>query len=249
MLRVSGLTKTYGGRSAVSNLSFDVPSGEIFGLLGPNGAGKTTTLKIIAGLVMPDSGNVEINSIDAAADPESARAVTAYVPDEPTLYPRLTGREFLRFIGRMRLIPAEDLEDRIAFHETLFEMGEWLDQRAETYSHGMTQRVVLSSAFLSRPKLYVVDEPLVGLDPASAETFSRMIRAAAAAGSALVLSTHTLPVAWKLCGRLGIIHRGELVEILDTTGTGTEDIQELFFRITGTSPADVHTFFAGFAGT
>jgi ABC-2 type transport system ATP-binding protein len=245
MLRVSGLTKSYGGKPAVSNLSFDVPAGEIFGLLGPNGAGKTTTLKIIAGLVMPDSGTVEIDSNDASQDPESARAVTAYVPDEPTLYPRLTGREFLRFIGRMRLIAHDDLEERIRFHEKLFDMEEWLDQRAEGYSHGMTQRVVLSSAFLSRPKLYVVDEPLVGLDPASAETFSRMVRAAAAAGSAMVLSTHTLPVAWQLCGRLGIIHRGEMVEVLSTEETGREDIQELFFRITGTSPAEVESFFSG----
>lgn len=245
MLRVTGLTKTFGGSRAVSDLTFEVSPGEIFGLLGPNGAGKTTTLKIIAGLVTADSGRVEIDGIDAAAEPEAARAVTAYVPDEPTLYPRLTGREFLRFIGRMRRIAPDDLEERIRFHERLFEMEEWLDRRAEAYSHGMIQRVVLSSAFLSRPKLYVVDEPLVGLDPASAETFGRMIRAAAAAGSALVLSTHTLQAAWRFCGKLGILHRGELVRVLDTAGTGAEDIQELFFRITGTSPADVASFFSG----
>ncbi len=248
MLKIENLSKTYGSTDAVIDLSLDIPSGEVFGLLGPNGAGKTTTLKMIPGLVVPDSGRIEVNSIDAAEDPEGARAHIAYVPDEPTIYPRLSGREFLRFTGRMRDIPPDELERRIVFNEDLFNMGGWIDSRAEGYSHGMIQRVVLSAAFIARPALYVIDEPHVGLDPATAETFNRMARAAAASGSAIILSTHTLPVAQAFCDRLGIIHEGRLIEVLRTDQLGGEDLQDIFFRITGTGPADVEDFFSGGTG-
>ncbi len=131
MLKIENLSKSYGAKHAVVDLSLDIPSGEVFGLLGPNGAGKTTTLKMIPGLVVPDSGRIEVDSIDVSVDPEGTRSRIAYVPDEPTIYPRLSGREFLRFTGRMRDIPPDELERRIAFHEELFDMGEWLDSRAE----------------------------------------------------------------------------------------------------------------------
>jgi ABC-2 type transport system ATP-binding protein len=244
MLKIKNLSKAYGDKNAVIDLSLDIPSGEVFGLLGPNGAGKTTTLKMIPGLVVPDQGCIEVNSIDTSEDPEGARALIGYVPDEPTIYPRLSGREFLRFTGRMRDIPPDELERRIAFHEELFDMGEWLDSRAEGYSHGMIQRVVLSAAFIARPAIYVIDEPHVGLDPATAETFNRMARAAAASGAALILSTHTLPVARAFCDRLGIIHEGRLIKVFRTDQIGGEDLQEIFFRITGTGPADVAGFFS-----
>jgi ABC-2 type transport system ATP-binding protein len=199
---------------------------------------------MIPGLVVPDRGHIEVNSIDASKDPERARAHIAYVPDEPTIYPRLSGREFLRFTGRMRDIPSDELERRIAFHEELFNMGGWIDSRAEGYSHGMVQRVVLSAAFIARPALYVIDEPHVGLDPATAETFNRMARAAAACGAAIILSTHTLPVAQAFCDRLGIIHEGRLIEVIRTDQIGGEDLRDIFFRITGTRPADVADFFS-----
>ena len=244
MLKIENLSKSYGGTNAVVDLSLDIPSGEVFGLLGPNGAGKTTTLKMIPGLVVPDRGRIEVNSIDISEYPEKARADIAYVPDEPTIYPRLSGREFLRFTGRMRDIPPDELEGRIAFHEELFNMGGWIDSRAEGYSHGMVQRVVLSAAFIARPALYVIDEPHVGLDPATAETFNRMARAAAASGAAIILSTHTLPVAQAFCDRLGIIHEGRLIEVIRTDQIGGEDLRDIFFRITGTGPADVAGFFS-----
>lgn len=243
ILRLESLCKSYGREPAVSDLTFDVPRGEIFGLLGPNGAGKTTTLKMISGLVVPDSGRIIVDSVDASLDSETVRSKIYYVPDEPTLYERLSGREFLRFVGRMRNIPPDVLEERIDFHENLFDMHDWLDSRAEGYSHGMTQRVVLSSAFISRPRLYVIDEPLVGLDPATAETFNRMVSAAAASGAAVILSTHTLPVAREFCDRLGIIHEGRLVSTLNTSDIGRDDLQDIFFRITGTGPAKVTDFF------
>ena len=245
MLRIEELTKSYGDKLAVDRLSLRVPKGEIFGLLGPNGAGKTTTLKMISGLVIPDSGEIFIEDVNAGKEPEKARAMTAYVPDEPNLYPRLSGREFLRFIGRMRNVPPDLLEERIDFHQQLFNMGDWLDSRAEGYSHGMTQRVVLSAAFLARPRLYVIDEPHVGLDPATAETFNRMAAAAADAGAAVILSTHTLPVAHQFCHRMGIIHEGRMVKVLRSDEIERDDVQELFFSITGTGPADVQTFFQG----
>jgi len=246
MLRLQGLSKSYGDKLAVDGLDLEVHSGEIFGLLGPNGAGKTTTLKMISGLVIPDSGSIQVDSVDALKDPERARAMTAYVPDEPSLYSRLSGREFLRFVGRMRDVPPDLLEERIEFHERLFSMEGWLDSRAEGYSHGMTQRVVLSAAFLSRPSLYVIDEPHVGLDPATAETFNRMAEAAADSGAAVILSTHTLPVAHRSCHRMGIIHEGRLVRILSSSEIPRDDLQEIFFSITGTGPADVRSFFDEF---
>ncbi|MCK4806920.1 MAG: ABC transporter ATP-binding protein [Candidatus Aegiribacteria sp.] len=244
MLKIENLSKAYGDTNAVTDLYLDIPSGEVFGLLGPNGAGKTTTLKMIPGLVVPDRGRIEVNSIDSSEDPEGLRAQIAYIPDEPTIYPRLSGREFLRFTGRMRDIPPDELERRIAFHEELFDMSEWLDSRAEGYSHGMIQRVVLSVAFIARPALYVIDEPLVGLDPATAETFNRMARAAAASGAAIILSTHTLPVARAFCDRLGIIHEGRLIEVFRTDQIGGEDLQDIFFKLTGTGPSDVADFFS-----
>ncbi len=243
ILQLEALSKTFGKTTAVCDLSLQIPAGEVFGLLGPNGAGKTTTLKMISGLVVPDSGRIIVDSVDASVDPDGVQARISFVPDEPTMYSKLSGREFLRFIGRMRNIPPDELEERIEFHEKLFDMGEWLDSRAESYSHGMTQRVVLSSAFISRPGLYVIDEPHVGLDPATAETFNRMSRAAAASGAAVLVSTHTLPVAKVLCDRLGIIHEGRLIETFMTDEILEKDLQDIFFEITGTGPANVGDFF------
>jgi ABC-2 type transport system ATP-binding protein len=245
ILQLENLSKTFGKTAAVCDLSIEIPSGEIFGLLGPNGAGKTTTLKMISGLVVPDSGRIIVDSVDASVDPEGVHAWISYVPDEPTMYSKLSGREFLRFVGRMRDIPPDDLEERISFHEKLFDMEDWLDSRAESYSHGMIQRVVLSSAFISRPRLYVIDEPHVGLDPATAETFNRMSRAAADSGAAVMVSTHTLPVAKVLCDRLGIIHEGRLIETFRTDEIIEKDLQDIFFEITGTGPAIVESFFPG----
>ena len=245
LLRLKKLSKSYGEKNAVIDLSLDIPRGEIFGLLGPNGAGKTTTLKMIPGLVVPDSGLIEVNSTDASINPELVRSQIAYVPDEPSIYPRLSGREFLRFTGRLRDIPPDELERRIEFHEQLFDMDGWLNSRAEGYSHGMIQRVILSAAFIARPLLYIIDEPHVGLDPATAETFNRMARAATRAGASIILSTHTLPVARSSCDRLGIIHEGRLVKIMRAEDIGEEDLKDIFFRITGTGPADVSSFFSG----
>jgi ABC-2 type transport system ATP-binding protein len=243
MLKLEGLTKKYGRKLAVDGVSLEVKAGSIFGLLGPNGAGKTTTLKMISGLVFPDSGRILIDGIDAIAESDRARGRIAFVPDQPLLYPKLTGREFLRFLARARRIPAKDAQSRIAFCEELFDMSGWLDTRAETYSHGMTQRVALSAAFTGRPSLYVVDEPLVGLDPAAAGTFTQMCRAATESGAAVILSSHTLSAVLKICTRIGIMNKGRLVREIESGSMSEQLLESTYFDMTGTHPACVGEFF------
>lgn len=245
MLLISGVTKSYGRTKAVDRLSLRVGPGEVFGLLGPNGAGKTTTLKMISGLVFPDSGTIEVAGVDTITRPDEARSRIAFVPDQPTLYPKLTGREFLRFMGRARALPPREVGERIDFCERLFEMEGWIDIRAEAYSHGMTQRVALSAAFLSKPSLYVIDEPLVGLDPAAAGTFARMIRAAADGGASAIISSHTLSAILKLCDRLGVIHEGRLAAVFEARSLSEADLEAAYFGITGTSPAEAGSYFSG----
>jgi ABC-2 type transport system ATP-binding protein len=240
-LSVSSLVKSYGEQKAVSGLSFSVNKGDIFGLLGPNGAGKTTTLKMISGLIIPDSGSILLNGEPVS----SQRQRIAYVPDEPTIFPNLSGREYILYTGRLRNIDSETLNRRISLCSRVFEMDSWLDHRSGSYSHGMIQRVVLAGLFSAKPDLYVIDEPLVGLDPPAAETFWSMAESAAAEGSIVLISTHTLPVASIHCHRFGIISKGMLLHTLSRGELSGGDLQELFFRVTGTSPADVADFFHG----
>ncbi|HOP26494.1 MAG TPA: ABC transporter ATP-binding protein [Candidatus Sabulitectum sp.] len=238
-LSIDGLCKSYGGRSAVRDLSLTVGRGEIFGLLGPNGAGKTTTLKMISGLIIPEGGEALLDG----APVDRARNRIAYVPDEPTVFPHLTGREYLLYTGRLREIPSEELRRRIDICVNVFEMQGWIDARSGSYSHGMIQRVVLSGAFTARPDLYVIDEPLVGLDPPAAATFWRMVAQAASAGAAVLISTHTLSVASANCHRFGIINKGVLESIITAGELSGVDLQELFFSVTGTAPGNVQGLF------
>lgn len=240
-LILHSLSKSYSGKKAVDGLSFTVSGGEIFGLLGPNGAGKTTTLKMIAGLILPDEGSAELFGKPVSRQ----RSRIAYVPDEPTVFPHLTGREYLLYTGRLREISRRDLDRRIAQCIKVFEMENWIDGRSGSYSHGMIQRVVLSGAFAARPDLYVIDEPLVGLDPPAAATFWRLVREASSRGAAVLVSTHTLTVASAHCHRFGIITRGVLRRTVSSGELEGMDIQEFFFRVTGTSPAEVKEVFEG----
>jgi ABC-2 type transport system ATP-binding protein len=239
MLILNDVSMSYGGKKAVDRLSLTVPEGAVMGLLGPNGAGKTTTLKMIAGMVTPESGNITLKGMPI----NEMRHDIAYVPDEPVVWNRLTGREHLLFAGKLRGIPTGELENRIAFCENLFEMGGWLDQRAGSYSHGMIQRVVLSSAFAAKPGLYAIDEPLVGLDPPAAETFWRMIHSAASSGASILISTHTLSEAHGNCSSFGIIHRGRITSRVESGEISLPDLRELFFEATGTAPADAASYF------
>jgi ABC-2 type transport system ATP-binding protein len=241
MLSLVEVSRSFGGTKAVDRLSLEVKRGSVVGLLGPNGAGKSTTLKMIAGLVIPDAGRVTLDGLPV----EKCRERIFYVPDEPVVWKRLTGREYLTFSGKLRGIPREEMERRIGFCAELFGMEGWLDQRTGTYSHGMTQRLVLSSAFTARPDLYVIDEPLVGLDPPAAETFWRMIHGAVSAGAGVLVSTHTLAEVHGNCHSFGIIHRGRIISYLKSSEVTLQELRDLFFTATGTSPGEVRSYFEG----
>lgn len=238
-LQIDSLCKSYSSKIAVDKLSLSISGGEIFALLGPNGAGKTTTLKMISGLIIPDSGSITLDGKPIS----ETREVISYVPDEPTVFPNLSGREFIKYTSRLRGIDSSEIDKRITLCSEVFEMEGWLDNRSGSYSHGMIQRVVLSSSFVAKPDLYIIDEPLVGLDPPAAATFWRMVEAAAASGAIVLISTHTLSTASIHCENFGIIHNGELLHTFSRGELSGTDLEELFFEVTGTSPAEVTNFF------
>lgn len=206
-----GVGKEYHRLWAVEELTLEVKAGEIFGLLGPNGAGKTTILKMGAGLVKPTRGKIIICDKDLHLFPEEAKRLVGFVPDQPYLYESLTGREFMYFCAGLYELNGHQIPDRVAFLFDLFGISSWADQRCGEYSHGMRQRLVMASAFLHSPALLLVDEPMVGLDPAGIRLLKQLFNQFSAQGGAVILSTHTLSDAEELCHRVGIIHRGKLV--------------------------------------
>jgi ABC-2 type transport system ATP-binding protein len=208
---------------AVNGLSLTVPQGELFALLGPNGAGKTTTIRMLVGLLRPDSGQVRVCGVDCSRNARQASSHVGYVPDEQYLYDKLSGRELLEFAGEMHGLDRPTIRDRIAREAERFELSGFLDNLMETYSHGMRQRLVFSLALLHDPEVLVVDEPMVGLDPRSARVVKDLLRAEAEAGKTVLMSTHTLAVAEEIADRIGILNRGRL----DFLGTLTELRQEL----------------------
>jgi ABC-2 type transport system ATP-binding protein len=242
MIELRGLTKRYGTFEAVNGIDLDVPKGELFGFLGPNGAGKTTTLRMIAGILRPSAGSVRIGGIDLAADPIAAKRKLGYIPDRPFIYEKLTGAEFLRFVAGLFEQSGAPVEKRGRDLLTLFELDEWRDELVESYSHGMRQKLIIASAFIHRPDVIVVDEPMVGLDPKAARTLKDLFREYVRRGHTIMMSTHTLEVAQGLCDRVAIIQRGEiracgtLAELRAAAGgsDGHEaGLEEIFLRLTG----------------
>ena len=201
MIELDNVTRTYGRKVAVDRLTLTVSPGELFALLGPNGAGKTTAIKMLAGLLRPATGTVQSR--------QAARSL-GYVPDEPYLYDKLSGREFLRFAAEMRGLERPDVKARIARVTESFDLGEFLDELTETYSHGMKQRLVFASALLHDPAVLIIDEPMVGLDPRSVRLVKDLLRRRAEAGTAILMSTHTLAVAEEVANRIGIMDTGRL---------------------------------------
>jgi len=214
MIQIEHLTKQYGKFVALEDVSLTVRPGEIFGFLGPNGAGKTTTIRIIAGLLRPTSGSVRIGRFDMTREPEAAKRIIGLIPDRPFLYEKLTGTEFLRFLGPIYGLGPSSLRERIKALLELFELQEWKDELIENYSHGMKQRLVMASALLHRPEVLVVDEPMVGLDPRGARLVKEVFRQESRTrGVSVFMSTHTLEMVEEMCDRIAILQRGRLIEI------------------------------------
>jgi ABC-2 type transport system ATP-binding protein len=249
MIEIRGLSKRYGDKLAVDNLDLDLAPGEIFAFLGPNGAGKTTTLKVLAGLVRPTRGTARIGGHDIVSDGLAARTLLSYVPDEPYLYEKLTGREFLRMVGDLYGMPRGRVADRIEQLADRFELREFMDDLCESYSHGMKQRVVIAAALLHEPRALVIDEPTVGLDPKSTRTLKDLLRDLAhTRGVTVLMSTHTLPYAEEVADRIGILSAGKLVALgtldelhaLQRTRGGPEHqrLEDLFLDLTGGNNGD-----------
>jgi ABC-2 type transport system ATP-binding protein len=210
MIEFDLVVRRYGRTVAVNGLSLIIPRGELFALLGPNGAGKTTTIRMLVGLLRPDSGNVRVCGVDCSHKPREASSYLGYVPDEPFLYEKLSGRELLEFAGEMHGLKRAVIRDRIAREAERFELGNFIDNLTETYSHGMRQRLVFATALLHDPQVLVVDEPMVGLDPRSARVVKDLLRAEAESGKTVLMSTHTLGMAEEIADRIGILNRGKL---------------------------------------
>jgi ABC-2 type transport system ATP-binding protein len=242
MIQLSALSKQFGKFTAVDAIDLKVPAGELFGFLGPNGAGKTTTLRMIAGILKPTAGTVRIAGIDIAADPIGAKTKLGFIPDRPFIYEKLTGAEFLRFVAGLYGQEGAKVEHRARELMALFDLEEWRDELVESYSHGMRQKLIVSSAFVHRPEVIVVDEPHVGLDPKSIKILKDLFREYVRRGHTIMMSTHTLETAEMLCDRIAIIHTGRIV------ACGTMDelrgnskhgggLEEIFLRLTGQNAA------------
>ncbi len=237
MLKLEGLTKAYakGAKPAVDRVNLHVRRGEIFGFIGPNGAGKTTTIKMLCGILTPDSGRVEINGVDMEKDPIGAKRNFCYVPDVHDTYDRLTGQEYLNFIADVYGVDTETRRERAAKYLEMFEIADAAGEQIKSYSHGMKQKLLITAALLPAPPLWVLDEPMTGLDPKSAALLKDEMRAHTAAGNSVFFSTHVLEVAEKLCDRIGIIRDGHLIAVgtLDELRGGKdESLESLFLELT-----------------
>jgi len=243
MIELRALTKLYGSFKAVDAIDLHVPKGELFGFLGPNGAGKTTTLRMIAGILRPTSGTVRIAGIDISADPMGAKAKLGFIPDRPFIYEKLSGAEFLRFVAGLYGQEGARVEHRARELMALFDLEEWGDELVESYSHGMRQKLIISSAFVHRPDVIVVDEPMVGLDPKAAKILKDLFREYTHRGHTIMMSTHTLEVAETLCDRIAIIQggviraSGTMNELRANATAGTKGLEEIFLRLTGENAA------------
>ena len=243
MIRLTKLTKRYGGFTAVDAIDLHVPRGQLFGVLGPNGAGKTTTLRMIAGILRPTSGTVEIAGIDVVRDPVAAKSRLGFVPDRPFIYEKLTGVEFMRFVAGLYGQEGARVEHRGRELLALFDLEEWRDELVESYSHGMRQKLIIASAFVHRPEVIVVDEPHVGLDPKSIKILRDLFKEYTRRGHTIMMSTHTLEVAERLCDRIAIIQggkiraQGTMDEIRRDVARGDEGLEQIFLRLTGENAA------------
>jgi ABC-2 type transport system ATP-binding protein len=236
MIELRGVTKLYGAKRAVDDLDLNVQAGELFAFLGPNGAGKTTTIKMVCGLLTPAAGTVRVGGHPSSS--QAARQLLAYVPDQPYLYEKLSGREFLKFVVEMYGMRPDVARRRIDELVETFEMGDYIDDLCENYSHGMKQRVVFASALVHDPRALIIDEPLVGLDPRSARIVKDLLVAQARSGVAVLMSTHLLTIAEELADTIGILDRGRMLARGNLAAIREQaemhgPLETLFLKLTG----------------
>ena len=244
MIELTNVTKRYGPKVAVQNLHLAVPAGELFAFLGPNGAGKTTTIKMLCGLLFPTEGTVTVGGFDLRTHGDQARRLISYVPDQPFLYEKLTGREFLQFTCDLYGLDRAYAADRMATVIELFHLDEFVDDLTERYSHGMRQRTVFAAALVHDPRLLIADEPTVGLDPKSIRELKTLLRQQAESGVTVFLSTHTLDIAEELADRIGIIDHGRMLaygtmDDLRKLAARDGSLEDLFLKITEEATAEV----------
>ena len=239
MIELTNVSKSYNRNKvkAVDNLTLTVKPGEIFGFLGPNGAGKTTTIKMTVGLLRPDAGRILVEGYDVTVDSLKAKQITTYVPDYPAIYERLTGLEYLNFIGDVYGVPKEARIERIQRWLDVFELAQVITNPIQSYSHGMKQKIVLTASLLPAPRIMILDEPLVGLDPRAAYQLKDLFREHCEQGKTLLFSTHIMEVAEKLCDRIGIIHNGRLIacgtmQELKALGQAEQSLESIFLELT-----------------
>ena len=238
MIRIINLRKQYGRLAAVDNLNIEVAPGEIFGFLGPNGAGKTTTIRVMMGILRASSGRVILGGHDVEQEPQQAKAIAGFIPDRPFIYEKLSGKEFLTFIAKLHRMESARLTRRIDELLEYFELANWQDELVEGFSHGMKQRLVLCAALVHEPRILIVDEPMVGLDPKGARTIKDLFRSLAKNGTTVFLSTHSISVAEEVCHRIGIIQKGHLIasgtmaDIYRLTRGHDSNLEDVFLELT-----------------
>lgn len=240
MIELFHLSKNFGDFWAVRDVTLKVPTGEVFGFLGPNGAGKTTTIRMMAGLMKPTSGRVFLDGKDIFREPEEAKAILGFIPDRPYLYEKLTGGEFMEFIADLHGLDRGDYRRRrVTELLEFFDLQGWGRELVESYSHGMRQRLAIAAALLHRPKVLIVDEPMVGLDPKGVRLVKRLFFDLAQVGVAIFMSTHNLEVAEEMCHRIGIINEGRVIamgtmqELREKAESEDERLEPLFLKLTG----------------
>jgi ABC-2 type transport system ATP-binding protein len=252
MIQLINLTKHYGKVAAVDGLNLEVPAGQIFGFLGPNGAGKTTTIRVMMGILKATSGQVLLAGHDVVTEAQKAKALAGFIPDRPFIYEKLSGSEFLQFVGKLHGLDARHLDGRIAELLEHLELTPWKDELVESYSHGMKQRLVVCAALIHRPRILVVDEPMVGMDPKGARTIKDLFCSLSKSGTTVFLSTHSISVAEEICHRIGIIRKGRLIacgtmgELHERAAGRHGSLESVFLELTREQERPAIT--AGFGG-
>lgn len=237
-IELKNLTKKYGSLTAVNNLNLEIEKGEIFGFLGPNGAGKTTTIKLLSGLLKPTSGTAKILGFDIQVNPIEAKSYIGLIPDEPNIYEKLTGREFLRFMGNIFKVENTVIIKKTAELLKIFDLQDRADELIQVYSHGMKQKIAIAGALIHSPKIIIFDEPTIGLDPKSARTIKDILKYRAESGDCIFMSTHILEIAERMCDRIGIINNGNLIavgnmdELRHLSKSGKYNLEEIFLELT-----------------